>query len=122
MRIRQLFVVFAAVVALAGIGVSSVAAQTEGDCGLAQLRAATVDAAPAFTNSKSFTSTLAKLDAAAAKIAEGKTADAAAKIRDYQQLLSSLANAPKPKLDPATASDLIAQAEAVALCLEGQTN
>ena len=84
---------------------------------LATLRADTVAAQTSFTNAQSFTSEIGKLDDASAKLAEGKNADAVQKLVDYQTLLNALATAPKPKLDPATAQALIAEAQGVIDCI-----
>lgn len=72
----------------------------------------------AFTNAKDFNSALAKLDAAAGKLAAGKTADAIQKLDDFQTSLTSLATAPKPKIDPAVAQELVAAAQDVISCIE----
>ena len=55
--------------------------------------------------------------AASAKLAEGKNADAVAKLVDFQTTLTALATAPKPKVDAATAEALIAEAQGVIDCI-----
>lgn len=71
MRTRVILAVLAAVLTMSAFGAASAAAQTEGDCGLAQLRANTVAASGSFSNAKSLISALTKLDDAIAKVAEG---------------------------------------------------
>src|SRR4051812_12432010 len=58
-----------------------------------------------------------KLDVAALKLSQGKNADAAAKVADYQSLLTALSTAPKPKLDPSVADRLVAEAQGVVDCI-----
>ena len=60
---------------------------------------------------------LAKLDAASAKLAAGKTTDAVGKLVDFQTTLNALATAPKPKVDPAVAQALSADARGVVVCI-----
>ena len=85
---------------------------------LAALRADTVTAESSFTNEKSVTSAIGKLDAASAKLAEEKDADAVQKLVDFQTGLNSLAAAPKPKVDPDTAQSLVAEAQGVIDCID----
>jgi hypothetical protein len=117
--VRLLVAVLAATLAVGGVAVSTAAATTVEDCQsqLATLRADTVAAESSFTNEQSFTNAVAKLDDASAKLVEGKNADAVQKLVDYQTLLNALATAPKPKLDPATAQALIAEAQGVIDCI-----
>jgi hypothetical protein len=70
-----------------------------------------------FTNAKDFNGAVAKLDAAALKLSEGKSADAAAKVGDFQSLLTALSTAPKPKLDPSVADRLVVEAHGVVDCI-----
>jgi len=60
---------------------------------------------------------VAKLDAASAKLAEGKNADAVQKLVDFQTTLNALATARQPKVDPAVAQSLIAEAQGVIDCI-----
>lgn len=69
------------------------------------------------TNAKDFNGAVAKLDAASSKLSEEKNADAVQKLTDFQMLLNSLAAAPKPKLDAATAQRLNAEAQGVIDCI-----
>ena len=118
--VRLLVAVLAATLAFVGLAVSTAgAATTTEECQsqLATLRADTVAAQSSFTNERSFTSAVAKLDAASAKLAEGKNADAVQKLVDFQTQLNALATAPKPKLDPDTAQALIAEAQGVIDCI-----
>jgi acyl-coenzyme A synthetase/AMP-(fatty) acid ligase len=72
--VRLLVAMLAAALAVGGIAVSTASAQTAEDCQalLTQLRADTVAAESSFTNEGDFTSAVAKLDAASAKLVEGK--------------------------------------------------
>jgi FIMAH domain len=108
-------VLIAAVVA----GVSSANAATQSECQaqLAQLRADTVAAETSFRNAKDFTGAVGKVDAVARELDKGKYADAVTKLGDFQKLLAQLAGADKPKLDPATAAALSAEAQGVIDCI-----
>jgi hypothetical protein len=111
--VRLLLAVLVATLAFVGLGVGTAGAATtveECQSQLATLRADTVAAESSFTSEQSFTNAVAKLDDASTKLAEGKNADAVLKLVDFQTLLNALATAPKPKLDPATAQALIAEA------------
>ena len=101
------------------MSVTSASASTVEDCqsDLAALRAGTVAAETSFGDAKSFSNAVAKLDAASAKLAEGKNADAAQKLVDFQTTVGALAAAPKPKLDPAVAQSLIAETQGVIDCI-----
>jgi len=94
-------------------------ATTSQDCQtqLATLRSDTVAAETSFTNEKSFTDEIAKLDDASAKLTEAKNADAVQKLTDYQTTLNSLATAYKAKVDPATAQTLSGEAQGVIDCI-----
>jgi hypothetical protein len=109
----------AAALVVGGVAVETASAQTTEDCQaqLTQLRADTVAAETSFTSGASFTSAVAKLDAASAKLAEGKNADAVQKLVDFQTQLTTLSTAAKPKLDPATAQALITEAQGVIDCV-----
>lgn len=121
MRLVRLLAALVAALALGGLAVAgtAAAATTVEDCQaqLATLRADTLAAAPSFTNEKSVTDLIGKLDDASAKLAEGKSADAVQKLGDFQASLTSLATAAKPKVEPATAQSLIAQAQGVIDCI-----
>jgi hypothetical protein len=116
---RRIAASLVVLLALPLFNISPAAAQTASECDalLAQLRADTVAAEGSFTNAKDFTRAIAKLDAAGAKLDAGKNADAAAKVEDFQASLNSLATAAKPKLDPAVAEGLVAEAQAVIDCV-----
>jgi hypothetical protein len=105
--------------AFVGLAVGTAGATTAEDCQsqLATLRADTVAAESSFTNAVDFTSEVAKLDDAAAKLTEVKNADAVAKLVDYQSTLNLLATAAKPKVDPATAQTLSGEAQGVIDCI-----
>ena len=109
-----------AVVLTAGVaGVSHANAATTSECQaqLAQLRADTAAAESSFTNAKDFTGAVGKVDGAARELAKGKNTDTVTKLGDYQKLLTQLSSADKPKLDPATAGTLIADAQRVIDCI-----
>ena len=119
LKLVRILVVLAAVVAAGAIGTTAASATTTADCQgqLSQLRADTGAAEGAFTNQKDFNGAVAKLDAAALKLSQGKNADAAGKVADFQSLLSALSTAPKPKLDPSVADRLVAEAQGVVDCI-----
>ena len=119
MKLVRLLTIVAAVLAFSAVGVSSATASTVEECQakLATLRANTVAAETSFANEKSMNSAVAKLDAASAKLAEGKNADAVQKLVDFQTTLNALATAPQPKVDPAVAQSLIAEAQGVIDCI-----
>ena len=121
MRLVRLFAALVAALAFGGlaIGTPASAATTVEDCQaqLATLRTDTVAAETSFTNAKSVTSVIGKVDDASAKLTEGKNADAVLKLGDFQTTLTSLATAPKPKLDPGTAETLTAEAQGVIDCI-----
>src|SRR5918994_506977 len=70
---------------------------------LSQLRADTIAAQGSFTNAKDVDAAVRKLDAAAAKLEDGKHGDASQKLTDFQSLLNALADRPEAELDPAVA-------------------
>jgi hypothetical protein len=115
----RLLTILAACLAFSAVAVGSASASTVEECQsqLATLRANTVAAETSFANENSFNNAVAKLDAASAKLAEGKNADAVQKLVDFQATVSALATAPKPKLDPAVAQPLIAETQAVIDCI-----
>jgi hypothetical protein len=117
-RACLLSVAAAALVFVAGVGTASAATVEECQAQLATLRSDTVAAAPSFANPKDAAALVAKLDETAEKLAAGKNADAAAKLAEYQARLNALATAPKPKIDPALAQTLAAQAQGVAACID----
>ncbi|HET8778080.1 MAG TPA: hypothetical protein VFN76_10505 [Candidatus Limnocylindria bacterium] len=103
-----------------GAGASAAIAAPTAECldAFDTLRDDATAAQGIFANEKSFTSAIAKLDAAADKLAAGKDADAAVKVGDFADLLTALASGPKPKItDPEAAQVLVGQAEAVEACL-----
>ena len=117
---RLLVAVFVAALAFTGLAVSTAGAATsveECQSQLATLRADTVAAESSFTNQKSVDGEVGKLDDAAAKLTEGKNADAVQKLIDFQSTLNLLATAAKPKVDPGTAQSLGAEAQGVIDCI-----
>jgi len=97
----------------------SASATTSQDCQsqLATLRSDTVAAQSSFTNQKSFTSEIGKLDAASTKLAAGENADAVQKLGDFQSALTSLATASKAKVAAGPAQTLNAEAQGVINCI-----
>jgi hypothetical protein len=84
---------------------------------LMTLREATLAARASFTSQKDVGGLVAKVDAGSAKLAAGKNGDAVAKLVDFQTTLNALATAPKPKVDPAVAQALSAEAQGVVACI-----
>jgi len=121
--LARLLAVLAVVLSVGAVSAATASATTTADCQaqLSQLRADTVAAQGSFVNAKDFNGAVAKLDAAASKLAEGKNADAALKVGDYQSLLTTLAAAPKPKLDPAVAQTLNDEAQGVVDCINASS-
>ena len=119
MKITRLLVVLAAVLSLNAIGAGAASATTVEECQaqLTTLRDDTLAAQGSFTNPKDETGLVGKLDVASAKLAAGKTTDAAQKLVDFQTTLNALANATKPKVDPAVAEALSAEAQGVIDCI-----
>ena len=117
--VRLLVAALVAALAFVGLAVSTAGATTAQDCQsqLATLRADTVAAETSFTNAVDFTNEVAKLDDAAVKLTEEKNADAVLKLGDFQSTLTLLSTAAKPKVDPATAQILIAEAQGVIDCI-----
>jgi FIMAH domain len=115
--VRLLVAMLAAALVVGGVAVETASAQTADDCQaqLAQLRADTIAASSSFTNEKSVTSLVGKLDAASAKLAQGKNADAVQKLVDFQTTLNALAAA--GKVDATTAQTLNAEAQGVIDCI-----
>jgi hypothetical protein len=115
----RLTVALAALLAFAAVGVTPASASTVEECqaNLATLRADTVAAGPSFTNAKDVNGLVAKLDAASAKLAAGKNADAVEKLVDFQTALNALATAAKPKVDPTVAGTLSGEAQGVIDCI-----
>jgi hypothetical protein len=119
MKITRLLAVLAALLSLTAVGGGAASATTVDGCQgqLMTLRDNTLAAQAYFTNQKDLSSLVAKLDAASAKLAAGKTTDAVAKLVDFQTTLNALAVAPKPKVDPAVAQALSAEAQGVIVCI-----
>jgi len=117
--VRLLVAVLAAALAFVGLAVGTASASTVEDCQaqLATLRSDTVAAESSFTNEKSVTGEIGKLDAASTKLAEGKNAEAVQKLGDFQATLNSLATASKPKVATSTAQTLNAEAQGVIDCI-----
>jgi hypothetical protein len=84
---------------------------------LSDLRQNTIDATGMFTATEPVDRLVVKLDDASTKLTGGKYADAVAKVTGYQTTMSQLATAPKPKVDPATATAQAAQAQGVIDCI-----
>ena len=119
MKLTRLVVIFVGLLFLNGVLTGTASATTVEECQaqLSALRADTVASESAFTNQKDFTGSVAKLDAASAKLAEGKNADAVQKLTDFQTTLNALATAPKAKIDQAVAQRLTTQAQGVINCV-----
>jgi hypothetical protein len=109
----------AALLAFGAIAAAPASATTVGECQakLATLTSDTVAAQSSFTNQKDVTGLLGKLDAAAAKLSQGKNADAIQKLVDFQTTLNALASAAKPKVDAGVAQALSAEAQGVIDCI-----
>jgi hypothetical protein len=119
MRITCLLVVLAALLLLTAVGAGAASATTVDECQgqLMTLRYNTLAAQASFTNQKDIDGLVAKVEAAAAKLAAGKNTDAVAKLVDFQTTLNTLGAAPKPKVDPAVAQALSADAQGVIVCI-----
>jgi len=117
--VRLLIAALVATLAFVGLAVGTASATTAEDCQsqLATLRADTVAAESSFTNEVDFTSEVAKLDEASAKLVEEKNADSVQKLVDFQSTLNLLATATKPKVDPATAQTPSGEAQGVIDCI-----
>ena len=120
MNLARLLTILSASLAFSAVAVGSASASTVDECRakLTTLRANTVAAETSFANPNSFNNVVAKLDASAAKLAEGKNADAVEKLVDFQTTLDALATASKPKIDSAAAQSLIAEAQGVIDCVD----
>ena len=117
MTMTRLIVVLAGLLSLTGVLAGPASATTVEDCQaqLGALRAA-VEVEPSFVNPvKDRTGLLGKLDAAAAKLAEGKNADAIQKLTNFQDTLRALADQPKPKIDPVAAQRLAGRGDPATL-------
>lgn len=119
MKLTRLVVLLVGLLFLNGVLVGTAAATTVDECQakLTTLRGSTVAAQSSFTNQKDFDGSVAKLDAASAKLAEGKNADAVQKLTDFQTTLNALATAPKAKIDQMVAQNLAAQTQEVIVCI-----
>lgn len=119
MTFARLFVVLVAMLTLSAAATGSASATTVEECQaeFQTLRLNTEAAQSSFTNQKDFNGLVGKLDATSTKLAEGKNADALVKLVDFQSTLNALATAPKPKVDPAVAQSLIADAQSVIDCI-----
>jgi hypothetical protein len=123
MKLTRSVIAVVALLALGSLAAGAAGAATVEDCQarLATVRANTEAAEAAFTNESDVTRLIGKVDAATAKLAEGKNADAVQKLLDFQTMLDALATAPKPKLDPAVAQALAADAQAAIDCVNAAT-
>jgi hypothetical protein len=119
MKITRLLAVLAAVLSLTAVAAGVASATTVDECQgrLMTLRDNTLAAQASFTSQKDVEGLVAKVDAASAKLAAGKSTDAVAKLVDFQTTLHTLAAAPKPKVDPAAAEALSAEAQDVIVCI-----
>jgi hypothetical protein len=119
MKITRLLVVLAALLSLTAVGAGAASAATVDECQdqLMTLRDNTLAAQASFTNQKDVDGLVAKVEAASAKLAADKNTDAVAKLVDFQTTLNALAAAPKPKVDPAVAQALSAEAQGVIVCI-----
>jgi hypothetical protein len=119
MKIARQIVVLAALLALNAVAAGAASATTVEDCQyeLKQLRGDTLAAQGSLTNPKDVNNLAAKVEAASAKLAAGKNADAVAKLDDFKATLNLLATAPNPKVDPAVAQTLSGSAQDVIDCI-----
>jgi hypothetical protein len=119
MKITRLLAVLAALLSLNAVGAGVASATTVDECQgqLTTLGEHTLAAHASFTNAEDVDRLAAKVQAASAKLAAGKTTDAVAKLVDFQTTLNALAAAPKPKLDPAVAQALSAEAQGAVVCI-----
>lgn len=119
MKIARLFAVLAALLSVNAVGAGAASATTVGDCQgqLTTLRNDTLAAQGSFTNPRDVTGLVAKVEAASAKLAAGKNADAVAKLDDFKATLNLLATAPKPKVEPAVAEALSGSAQGIIGCI-----
>lgn len=118
MRLVRSIAALVAAILILGAGASATLAAPTAECQAAFDTLVADTTRDVFANDKSFASAVGKLEQAAAKIGEGKDADAAAKVSEFGDLLTGLVNAPKPKVaDVEAAQALIAQAQAVEDCL-----
>jgi hypothetical protein len=93
-------------------------AETPADCQAQITALRNLTASTSFIGKNAATdqaSLLAKLDAAAAKLAEGKLADAVAKLQDFEAKVRQLAA--QGKLAPGDADALLAGAESAIACI-----
>ena len=119
---RHVATILATLIALAAlltITAPRASAATVEECQqqLTALSGDTQAASGSFSNTKDVTGLVAKVDAAFMDLTAGKNADALLKLDDYEAKLIQLATAPKPKVDPAVAASLIAEAEAASTCI-----
>jgi hypothetical protein len=119
MKITRLLAVLAALLSLTAVGASAASATTVDECRgqLIMLQDNTRAAQASFTSQKDIDGLVAKVEDASAKLAAGKNTDAVAKLVDFQTTLNTLAAAPKPKVDPAVAQALSADAQGVIVCI-----
>jgi soluble cytochrome b562 len=119
MKTTRLLVVLAALLSLNAVGAGTASATTVNECQaqLVTLRDSTLASHESFAYQKDVDGLVAKIDAASAKLAAGKTTDAVVKLVDFQTTLNALATAPKPKVDPAVAQALSAEAQGVIVCI-----
>ena len=121
MKLTRLLVALGALLAVNAVTAAASSATTVEECQdqLQSLRAATLEykVFNSFTNAKDADRLVDKLDAAAAKLAAGKSADAVEKLTDFQTTLNALAGAPKPKVESEAAQALVTQAQGVVDCI-----
>jgi hypothetical protein len=119
MKLKHLLVVLAALLSLNAVDAGAASATTVDECRgqLVTLRDDTLAAQASFTSQKDVGGLVVKVDAASEKLAAGKNTDAVAKLVDFQITLNALATAPKPKVDPAAAQALSAEAQGVIVCI-----
>ena len=84
---------------------------------LSTLRQETVAASGSFTTAQDVDGLVSKLDNAASKLSEGKNTDAIVKLKAFQNTLTTLELASKPKVDPIAAGMLRAGAQGVIDCI-----
>ena len=111
---KKLFATAASTVAAIGVLAMPAHAVTAADCG--------IDVLAADARTASLDRLADKADAAAAKLAAGKPADALAKLEDFNSTLDALYAAPKSKIDPAVYATLNAEVETALGCVAGAAN
>jgi hypothetical protein len=119
MKPTRLVAVLVGLLSLIGGLAGTASATTVSDCQvqLSALQGNTAAAESSFANPKDFARLGEKLVEASEKLSQGKNEDAIQKLDDFRTTLNLLATAPKPKVDPAVAEGLRAEAFGVIECI-----